>query len=400
MPESTDSANAAPNAQFVAQVQKLLEHLHDYSFLFNHPLEENKQAGNNAGQELRRLLLEAIEALSPGPGISFRAPHARVYNVLHLHYVEGMTVNEAANELNVSLRQAYRDLRRGEESVAAMVWSRMEHKPPAYTTPQDGDAHAQALEDEIKRIAPRAELINMQGLIERAQKAVDRLADNRHVTFHIELPAEPVNVVADSALAQQLLVSLFSHAAQEAQPGLFFIELGRAGGQVQLSLKYKVETGSTVWHDATVTHLADRLGWEEARVTDQQADRRVTLVMPIGGVTILVVDDNANLVELFERYLAGQPCHVVQATSAEEGIRIAQSLQPDAIILDVMMPVVDGWQVLQTLHTHPQTATIPVILCSVISDPQLATSLGAADSLSKPVSRDDFLLVLRRLGLL
>ena len=271
---------------------------------------------------------------------------------------------------------------------------------PAYAVPQDGDAHAQALEDEIKRIAPRAELINVQGLIERAQKAVDRLADHRHVTFHIGLPNEPVNVVADSALAQQLLVSLFSHAAQEAQPGLFFIELGQTGGQVQLSLQYKVEVDSTTWHDATVAHLADRLGWEEARVTDQQSGRRVTLEMPIGGVTILVVDDNASLVELFERYLAGQPCHVVQATSAEEGIRIAQSLQPDAIILDVMMPVVDGWQVLQTLHTHPLTATIPVILCSVISDPQLAKSLGAADSLSKPVSRDDFLLVLRKLGLL
>jgi CheY-like chemotaxis protein len=404
MPESTETNNIAPSAQFVAQVQKLLEHLHDYSFLLNHPFNEKLSARghtrDNTGQELRRSLLEAIESLSPGPGISFRAPHARVYNVLHLHYVEGMTINEASSELNVSLRQAYRDLRRGEESVAAVLWSRLEEKPQVADGSHIGDARAQALEDEIKRIMPRTELVNMQVLIERALKAVDRLAQGHLISFKMVLPSEITSVVADGAVAQQLLVSIFSHAIQEAQPGQLLLNLNHTGGHVALALQYKAKAAPVTWQDAAITHLAGRLGWQEPRKEDYGPSRHITLEMPIGGVTVLVVDDNASLVELFERYLAGQPCHVVQATGADDGVRLAQELHPDVIILDVMMPEVDGWQVLQTLRTDPHTSTTPVIICSVISDPQLAASLGASGSLSKPVSRDDFLLALRKLGLL
>lgn len=404
MLESTETNNTAPSAQFVAQVQKVLEHLHDYSYLLNHPLNEKFPArghvGDSTGQELRRALLAAIESLSPGPGISFRAPHARVYNVLHLHYVEGMTINEAAGELNISLRQAYRDLRRGEESVAAVLWSRLEVRPENSADPQGGDARAQALEDEIKRITPRTELVNMQALIERALKAVDRLAQGNLISFKTALPGETISVVADGAVAQQLLVSIFSHAIQEAQPGQLLLDLNQTGGHVALSLHFKVKVAPAAWQDAAITHLAGRLGWQEPRQDDHGLNRNITLEMPIGGVTMLVVDDNANLIELFERYLAGQPCHVVQATGAEDGIRLAQELHPDVIVLDVMMPEVDGWQVLQTLRTDPHTSTIPVIICSVINDPQLAASLGASGSLSKPISRDHFLLILRKLGLL
>jgi CheY-like chemotaxis protein len=62
-----------------------------------------------------------------------------------------------------------------------------------------------------------------------------------------------------------------------------------------------------------------------------------------------------------------------------------------------MMPEVDGWEVLQTLRMRPQTATTPVIICSVINDPELAYSLGASLVLPKPVSRDKVLSALRQL---
>ena len=409
MPEIPVSPNTTLSHDFVSQMQQLLEHLHDFPFLLSHPftsrLPVSDRAGDNASQQLRRILLEAIESLSPGPGVSFRAPHARVYNVLHLHYVEGMTINEAASELNVSVRQAYRDLRRGEESVAAMLSTRLADRTDgalnsALNSALTGDTHAQALEDEIKRMAPHAELVNVQLLIQRALKAVDRLAQGRSVVFDVAMPIDVIGVVADGAVAQQLLVSVFSHAIQEAQPGPLTLTLSKAGGCVTLALRYQVIGESSLKQDSAIAHLAERLGWQEPKKEDRDAERTVLLQMPIGGITILVVDDNANLIELFERYLAGQPCHVVQAVSGADGIRLARELQPDVVVLDVMMPEVDGWQVLQTLQTDPRTAIIPVIICSVISDPQLAGSLGASATLSKPVSRDDILGALRNLNLL
>ncbi len=65
-----------------------------------------------------------------------------------------------------------------------------------------------------------------------------------------------------------------------------------------------------------------------------------------------------------------------------------------------MMPEMDGWELLQRLNTHPQTADIPVIICSVINDPDLAYSLGASLFLPKPVSRAGVLEALRQLGVM
>ncbi|MCS7062316.1 MAG: response regulator, partial [Anaerolineae bacterium] len=79
-------------------------------------------------------------------------------------------------------------------------------------------------------------------------------------------------------------------------------------------------------------------------------------------------------------------------------LRIAEETTPAAIILDVMMPEVDGWQILQELRRRPLTARTPIIICSVFNNPALALSLGATRYLLKPVRRDDVLRVLAEVG--
>jgi CheY-like chemotaxis protein len=73
------------------------------------------------------------------------------------------------------------------------------------------------------------------------------------------------------------------------------------------------------------------------------------------------------------------------AANGETGIALARELRPDAILLDVMMPRMDGWAVLGALKADPATADIPVIMISMIRETGLACSLGAADYLTKPV---------------
>jgi CheY-like chemotaxis protein len=120
--------------------------------------------------------------------------------------------------------------------------------------------------------------------------------------------------------------------------------------------------------------------------------------METHGPTVLVIDDNEGLVELLGRYLTGHNCRVTAATSGQEGLKLAQELLPDAIILDVMMPEMDGWEFLQRLRAQPQMGATPVIICSIFNDPELAYSLGASANLPKPVGRRDVLDVLRQLG--
>jgi CheY-like chemotaxis protein len=126
----------------------------------------------------------------------------------------------------------------------------------------------------------------------------------------------------------------------------------------------------------------------------------VTLRIRRPTSSILIIDDNQGLVKLLRRYLSDQACQVVHADNGREGLHAAQDMIPDAIILDVMMPEMDGWEFLQRLRNHPKTADVPVIICSVVNDPDLAYSLGASVVLEKPVSRRIILEAMAELDLI
>lgn len=147
-----------------------------------------------------------------------------------------------------------------------------------------------------------------------------------------------------------------------------------------------------------ILQLADRLGWTVLQQDQPEGPRTITLHMPVHGPTALVVDDNEGLVNLLERYLRDQACKVVGAANGKEGLELAQKVVADAIILDVMMPEMHGWEFLQRLRAQPQMADIPVIICSVINNPGLAYSLGASMFLRKPISRNGILKALHQVG--
>jgi GAF domain-containing protein/DNA-binding response OmpR family regulator len=111
--------------------------------------------------------------------------------------------------------------------------------------------------------------------------------------------------------------------------------------------------------------------------------------------TVLVIDDEAAIRDLMQRYLAKEGFRVVAAAGGEEGLRLARELRPDAITLDVMMPGLDGWAVLTALKADPSVAEIPVIMLTIVDDKNLGYALGAADYLTKPIERDRLLAVLR-----
>jgi signal transduction histidine kinase/CheY-like chemotaxis protein len=111
--------------------------------------------------------------------------------------------------------------------------------------------------------------------------------------------------------------------------------------------------------------------------------------------TVLVIDDEAAIRDLMQRYLTKEGFGVVVAAGGEEGLRLARDLRPDAITLDVMMPGLDGWAVLTALKADPVVADIPVIMLTIVDDKNLGYALGAADYLTKPIERDRLLTVLR-----
>ncbi|WP_176559241.1 response regulator [Rubellimicrobium roseum] len=100
---------------------------------------------------------------------------------------------------------------------------------------------------------------------------------------------------------------------------------------------------------------------------------------------ILVIDDDPHMRDLLGRFLGRDGLPVAVAADGEAGLSLARDLRPSAILLDVMMPRMDGWAVLAALKADPVTAEIPVIMISMFRETGLAYSLGAADYLTKPI---------------
>ncbi len=114
---------------------------------------------------------------------------------------------------------------------------------------------------------------------------------------------------------------------------------------------------------------------------------------------ILAIDDNPDVLSLINNALENSPYKVVGINDSTKAVEMIQRLQPVAVTLDVMMPEVNGWQILNQLRSNPATATIPVIMLTVLEDRSAAHVLGADEYLVKPVERDSLLNTLRQVAL-
>lgn len=382
---------------FVEKIKQVLEHLYDFAYLQQHELARvydlnSDFSAKTAGRQLRYELITAVETLKPQPGVHFRAPVARLYNILHLYYIENLNIQTAAAELGLSERQAYRDLRRGQERVAAVLWNNR----LSPTTQKDDFS----LESEVARLKLNVSPVDIDSVFQKAQRAVDKLARQQQVTIIVDTEARTMKLSTDAVLAHQIVVSLLSHAIQQARPGLLRVTFTADQASVTLSLCYPTE-GRTDPATAfsSVTKLAELLHWETIFDDSPEQACRVSLRMTSENATILVIDDNEGWIGLLRRYLEGYNYLIVSASENEDSVQQAKDLRPALIILDVMMPQRDGWELLQRLRMQPATANIPIIVCTVFDDAQLAYSLGASVFISKPASRETILQALNQIDI-
>ena len=119
---------------------------------------------------------------------------------------------------------------------------------------------------------------------------------------------------------------------------------------------------------------------------------------PVAGdaTKVLVIDDEETVRDLMRRFLAREGFDVVTARDGAEGLALARQLRPALITLDVMMPGLDGWEVLQALKADPELAAIPVVMLTIVDEKNRGYALGAADYVTKPIPRDRLRALLAR----
>ncbi len=125
---------------------------------------------------------------------------------------------------------------------------------------------------------------------------------------------------------------------------------------------------------------------------DEHVDPAEALV----GHLVLIIDDNRDCQTLFRHYAEETGCRVLICGSGEEGIELARQHRPDLIVLDLMMPEMDGWQVLGRLKADAELRAIPVVIASIVGRENEHSLSAAAEVLNKPLEREELFGALNR----
>ncbi|WP_152047448.1 response regulator [Aureimonas psammosilenae] len=271
------------------------------------------------------------------------------------------------------------------------------------------------------------------------------LVDKKRNRLVVEIAEDAGEMNTDITKLRQILLNLLSNAAKFTQDGTITLRVERAGEVMRFRVSdtgigmtpEQIERlfqrfsqadasttrrfGGTGLGLALTKAFSAMLGGEVSVESEQHKGSAFTFSLPATyvepppqndepdiaaqlpmdlvaepGKVVLVIDDDPAQRELMTRFLAREGFATLTAADGETGLALAKEMRPRAILLDVMMPGLDGWTVLSRLKSDPDLAAIPVVMVTLVSERSLASSLGAADYVPKPVRWENFRQVMDR----
>ncbi|RME99543.1 MAG: response regulator [Chloroflexi bacterium] len=405
-----------PDADFVRLVRGALTHLYDPAYLQNHPLISRLGLDLNLdkltrAQELRRILIEGIEHIQPRRRTGKQSEEAiRAYTILTYRYVDGLSMEEIGEELDLSQRSLYREHKKGLEAVACLLWDRAPNVAlpgeQVTVTSEAVQNRLDALQAELNHIQPavRVNVLDIEPVLQEVLEMLNPLVAQTGRRITLVAPGQWPAVMADRIMLRQIFLVLLSNMLYTGSGNLAIecrkkknevvIVVAEGAKQPQTEPPPAVDPSNDA-NLAVVQTLVETLGGRLELLREDGWRVRLFLPGSTEGATVLMVEDNEGVVSLFRRYLGGHQVSIVDVNNGDEAIEQAIALQPRVITLDLMMPDEDGWEILQRLKKNPATEHIPVVICSVLNEPQLAEAMGASGYITKPVDRIEILEALQ-----
>jgi len=401
-----------PEREFISNVADAYEHLYDMVYLRSHPLIDvlvpsPSLSAKKQARRLHRILLDAIGDLDPGPQAPAFSTEWRRHRLMVLRYVKGLNPQAVADQLGIGLRHYYRVHRSTIEDVAGILSERfigLEPRSADMDQPTEEKSSLSRLELlrlEAARTIQADRYTHVADVIDGVFSLLREVFHQREIEFQATIPRSLPDVSIDRSLLRQMLLGMVGYLIEHAEESRFRVEAQTEGTAVRLSLQVEppsaiqareqAETGERL---AALEEMATLTG---AHILAKYAGRSIIgfdVQMPTAQHTVLAVDDNEDVLELIRGYLSPHGYRVVTAQAAQDALDTAATLRPYAITLDLMMPKQDGWHVLQTLLNQPDTSRIPVIVCSVLKQKELALSLGATAFVEKPITEQALLSAL------
>jgi signal transduction histidine kinase/DNA-binding response OmpR family regulator len=291
----------------------------------------------------------------------------------------------------------------------------------------------------------RLATVSVPDVVEQVATTVEPLLAKKSITLRADVKGSG-EILADAGKLKQMLLNLVSNAIKfTPEGGTVTIGAMRTKATVEISVAdtgigiseeeqklifhefHQVDEGPDRKHEGTGLGLAltkrfALLHGGDVRVASQIDRGSVfTLVLPAravpspavravapaapalnghgSGPLVLVVEDDPAAAELMTRYLVEAGYRTEVARTGKEAVAKAIRLHPDAITLDIILPELDGWEVINRLKSDERTSAIPVIVASIVDNPQLGMALGAIDYFVKPVDAKEMIKRLQQLSL-
>jgi signal transduction histidine kinase/DNA-binding response OmpR family regulator len=293
---------------------------------------------------------------------------------------------------------------------------------------------------EAGRLELRPEPVDVGHAVSEAVNGLRPLADRKNLQFQAD--ARSFGVVVDRGRFRQILYNLISNAIKYTPDGgSIKVTASRVGDEVRIAVAdtgvgISPEDQARVFEefrqvgDPSERQPGSGLGLAVTKRLAEAHDGRIelesargqgstfTLVLPAGdrdpatdetpqapatiddastmSGEILVIEDDPSAVRLLREYLEAAGYRVRISATGETGLASARSERPAAIVLDVLLPGMDGWEVLRKLKADAELQDVPVVIVTVVEEREIGLALGAVDYLVKPIHREALLGCLAR----
>jgi CheY-like chemotaxis protein len=392
---------------FAQSLSEALTHLYDPAY---HPPQDLMTVlaatQPQATGSVQQMIVSAIQHLQPDAEVPPTARSRRLYELLTCRYVQELTQEETAERLSITSRHLRREQKQAVNLLAQNLWMRWCAIRAAQPTAAMSEVGKEQSEMDW-RSQVHQELAVLEGsdpgaiadvstVIEQVVQLKEKAGMLHDAALVVAPFAQGIEAAIHPSVLRQLLIIAIQKLAQAMTHGLIHLHIVPTESNIQILI-----SGTPIHATAQVSSefIAQTV---TARGGEFQVEQRGDTVefhlrLPrVQRATLLVVDDNEDIIHVYRRYLERTRFRVVHVNSGEAVFEQIKLVRPDIILLDVMLPDMDGWEVLTRLHENVETRTLPIIVCSVIRQEELALALGAALYVSKPVRRADLIQALEQ----
>jgi CheY-like chemotaxis protein len=352
---------------------------------------------------LREKLIQAIEEMKPSLEVPIESRAWRAYKILHVRYIQQMNQEQAAYQVGVGVRHLRREQNMAIQTLADTLYKKVNGEKSGDMPLVDDQVDGNIREDFAwLQQDTQDETTHLDELVNINRQLVDPLVNQRGILLENLIPKHLPPVLVLTAAMRQALISMTTYAINRISSGKITFSAALENRQVEFfltaesqeNLLPEIPNAQESLHTIRLIlgkHSANLNIWEKGTSCGFR------LRLPAQRfINVLMIDDNKDVADLFKRYTYGTEFFIEHLSDPAQIFQAIDKVQPRIILLDIMIPQVDGWELLGRIRQHPRTQSIPIIVCSVLLERELALALGATAYLSKPATRTDLLSFLEQ----